>query len=111
VLRASGVAAVLDPASIPVIDGVRRLVEEGAVAGGSQRNLDDTHHVDFTGVSPTDSLVFCDAQTSGGLLLAVSPDALAGVTARLGPEASWVIGTIVAAAPEGSPLITFSGAR
>lgn len=111
VVRASGVAAELDLDAVPVIDGVRELVAGGAIAGGSQRNLDDTDHVDWTGVDPTDAIVCCDAQTSGGLLLSVHPDKVAAVAGVLGPEGAWVIGTVVEAAGPGAPLITFPGRR
>ena len=111
VLRASGVAAEIDVAAVPVIEGVRELVEAGAVAGGSQRTLDDTAHVDWTGVTPTDSVVLCDAQTSGGLLLAIPPGALAEVTESLGPQESWVIGSVVAAGAPDDPIVTFADSR
>ncbi|MCB1005871.1 MAG: selenide, water dikinase SelD [Acidimicrobiales bacterium] len=111
VLRASGAAAELEVASVPVIDGVRELVEAGAVAGGSQRNLDDTDHVDWAGVTTTDAVVLCDAQTSGGLLLAVPPHLLPEVMAPLGPEGAWVLGTVVEAGPGDAPLITFTDGR
>ena len=111
-LRASGVAAELDAAAVPVIDGVRDLVEAGAVAGGSQRNLDDTDHVDWAGVTPTDSVVLCDAQTSGGLLLAVPPDLPVG-----GDDVARSRGGVGhrdrgrGRVPATTPLITFTDGR
>lgn len=111
VLRASGVAAEINAAAVPVIEGVREMVEAGAVAGGTRRNLDDTAHVDWSGIAPADSVVFCDAQTSGGLLLAVPPAALAEVTESLGPQESWIIGSVVAAGSPDNPLVTFTDSR
>ncbi len=83
----SGLAAELDAAAVPVIDGVRDLVAAGMVAGGTQRNhafIADS--VDF-GALPLDAqYLLADAQTSGGLLLAVAPeradDLVAGLRAH-----------------------------
>jgi selenide,water dikinase len=72
----SGVGAELDADAVPVIDGVRALVDAGMVAGGTQRNhafVADT--VDFAALPEPEQLLLADAQTSGGLLLAVAPDA------------------------------------
>jgi selenide,water dikinase len=107
-LEASGVDAVLRVDAVPTLDGVRQLVEAGAVAGGTQRNLDDTDHVDWTGVSATDQVVLCDAQTSGGLLLAVPPTAVDDLTAALGPDDAWVIGELVDRR-SGGPSVRFAG--
>ncbi|MGH9012844.1 MAG: selenide, water dikinase SelD [Acidimicrobiia bacterium] len=73
-LVASGVSAEVDAASVPVIDGVRELLAADMVAGGTQRNhafVSDT--VDWGGLPESQQLLLADAQTSGGLLLAVAP--------------------------------------
>jgi selenide,water dikinase len=72
-LAASGLAADLDAEAVPVIDGVRELVAEGMVAGGTQRNhafVSDT--TAWGSLTEPDQLLLADAQTSGGLLLAVA---------------------------------------
>jgi selenide, water dikinase len=75
-LVASGVAASVDAPSVPVIDGVRGLIARGMVAGGTQRNhAFVSESVDWNGLAPEEQLLLADAQTSGGLLLAVAPDA------------------------------------
>jgi selenide,water dikinase len=75
-LVASGVAATVDARSVPVIDGVRELIARGMVAGGTQRNhAFVSESVDWNGLAPDEQLLLADAQTSGGLLLAVAPDA------------------------------------
>jgi selenide,water dikinase len=52
---------------------VRELVAQGAVAGGTRRNLEARSEVSWDGdVSDTDRILCADAQTSGGLLLAVA---------------------------------------
>jgi selenide,water dikinase len=69
--RASGVAAVLDHAAVPLIDGARDAVRDGYVPGGSRRNLDwVAPHTDLGGLAEEDLLLLADAQTSGGLLIA-----------------------------------------
>ena len=74
-LAASGVAAEVDARAVPVIDGVRELLAAGMVAGGTQRNhafvRDD---VDWGGLADDEQLLLADAQTSGGLLLAVAAE-------------------------------------
>ena len=75
-LAASGVAAHVDLPSVPVLDGVRALLDAGMVAGGTQRNhafVTESAPVDWDGLPLTEQLLLADAQTSGGLLLAVDP--------------------------------------
>jgi selenide, water dikinase len=74
---ASGVAAEVDAAAVPAIDGVLELLEtEAALAGGSRRNRADaeTFTAFAAGVSEPRRRLVCDAMTSGGLLAAVPPD-------------------------------------
>jgi selenide,water dikinase len=62
---------------VPVLEEARTLVRQGAVAAGTARNL--TYllpHVDFDGLDGSDQLILCDAQTSGGLLMAAAPEKL-----------------------------------
>src|ERR671933_793527 len=75
--EASGVAAEIDAAAVPAIDGVLELLEtDAALAGGSRRNRADAET--FTAFAPDVPEVcrrlVCDAMTSGGLLAAVPPD-------------------------------------
>ena len=39
-MRASGVAAEIDAAAVPYIDGAREAARDGYVSGGTRRNLD-----------------------------------------------------------------------
>ncbi|WP_018680414.1 selenide, water dikinase SelD [Actinokineospora enzanensis] len=64
--RASGVTAIIDPAAVPYLDGVRDSAAAGYVSGGTHRNLDwVAPHVDIS----RDAELLADPQTSGGLLL------------------------------------------
>ena len=77
-LRASGVAATLHSSDVPLISGARELVEAGHVPGGTKRNLEDlVESVSFAdSVDDFSRTLLGDAQTSGGLLMCVSPDAV-----------------------------------
>ena len=99
-LAASGVEARVNVASVPVFDGVRALIEQSMVPGGTKRNLtvsDD--YTTWTGSqNEVDRLLLADAQTSGGLLIAVDPsradDLIAALRANDTPTAA-VIGEVV----------------
>ena len=99
-LRASGTAAMLRFRDVPLLPGVRELAERGVVPGGTRNNLDafDPAIAWDSGISDEEQLIFCDAQTSGGLLIAVPPGStrtvLDGLTRR-GVTGS-VIGRVVA---------------
>jgi selenide, water dikinase len=98
VVAASGVGATVDAAAVPVIDGVRALVADGMVAGGTQRNhafVSDS--VDWGGLDLDEQHLLADAQTSGGLLLSCAPGAADQLVAELTDRdslAAAVIGTI-----------------
>ena len=72
-LVASGVAARVRSADVPVLPGARSLAEAGHVPGGTRRNLADlAGHVTFApAVDEVTRTLLGDAQTSGGLLIAV----------------------------------------
>ncbi len=99
-LRASGVAANLRSSDVPLISGARELVEAGHVPGGTKRNLEDlVESVSFAdSVDDFSRTLLGDAQTSGGLLMCVSPDAVDALLLDLegrSPVAA-VIGEVVA---------------
>ena len=78
----SGLAAEVDAAAVPAIDGVLELLaHDSAVAGGSRRNR--SYAEGFTvfadGVPEPRRRLVCDAMTSGGLLVAVAPELAASV--------------------------------
>jgi selenide,water dikinase len=71
--RASGVAAEVDAAAVPAIEGALELLaDDRAVAGGSRRNREYAEtFATFAGVDEPRRRLVCDAMTSGGLLAAV----------------------------------------
>ena len=69
----------IDLREVPFMDGVRDLAERDLFPDGSRRNLAAYRdQVDWGGISELDQLMLCDAQTSGGLLVAIPPDKAAG---------------------------------
>jgi selenide, water dikinase len=75
VAMASGCSVEIDATALPVLPGVAELVAAGLVPGGSRRNqaYADTWTEWDGAVTPLQRTVATDAQTSGGLLLAVDP--------------------------------------
>ena len=100
VVAASGCAAVVERARVPVLDAAARYVREGIAPGGTQANLRFlTEWVDFGGVSREEQLLLCDAQTSGGMLIAVAGDrchALVRALEEHGAPCAAVIGRLEA---------------
>jgi selenide,water dikinase len=70
-LEASGVAARIDAAAVPLLPGVLELARRDVVAGGTKRNLAWLNQTtDWGELTPPERLVLADAQTSGGMLIA-----------------------------------------
>jgi selenide,water dikinase len=80
-LVASEVGASIDTGRVPVLEGVRELCQQGFYPGGSYRNLKAAGEVVAGEVDDITLKVLADAQTSGGLLIA-----LAASDTRLGVE-------------------------
>lgn len=74
VCEASSVGAVVELAAVPVLDGVADLIAAGMWAGGSERNRKWIEPRVATGVQPEALRPLVDAQTSGGLLVALPTD-------------------------------------
>ena len=83
VVEASGLSARLDMSSVPVLDGVADLVEAGVYPAGSLRNFRSVAPIVTSRVGETSLKILADAQTSGGLLMAASPEILDGLVERL----------------------------
>jgi len=96
--RASGVGAEISVGSVPMLTGVRGLLEDGMWAGGSQRNLDSVRDDVATELDDWDWMPLIDAQTSGGLLVALPPQNAPGYVASV-PRA-----VVVGAMTEGTSI-------
>jgi selenide,water dikinase len=97
--HASGVGLRFNFERIPVIQGARRYAQEWIFPGGSSDNrLYFGPNVHFApGIDEPSQMLLFDAQTSGGLLLAVPRDRLAGLLARAeqAGQALWEVGEVV----------------
>ncbi len=101
VAHLSGTALELDYAALPWLPGARQYAEAFIFPGGSERN--EEFYSQWVSFAPGLQLadweqrLLHDPQTSGGLLIAVAPQALAGLIERLlsGGDGAHVIGTVV----------------
>ncbi len=86
--QASGVVLTLKTSRIPVIEGVEDLARMGLIPGGSHANRNYcSHQVEVDeGVDPIMVNIIADAQTSGGLLMAVPPEKEGVVLKQLAAE-------------------------
>jgi selenide,water dikinase len=106
-LQASGASATLDVAAIPILPGAAEIAAEGHVPGGTKRNYRAVKSaVDFGDAPPSIRTILVDAQTSGGLLLAVPEADLNGLVSEIvtGGDLAAVVGELHA--PGDHPLIT-----
>ena len=95
----SGCTFEIDTAKLPVYPGVLEAAQRGVRTGGDARNRTavGTHVTLAVGVDAVYDIVVFDPQTSGGLLAAVEPAEVAGLTAPGSPFV--VIGNVVAGTP------------
>ena len=103
-LAASGVSAEIDAAAVPLLPKAVELAERGAIPGGTNRNREAlAPHVTFDpGVGAAMRVLLFDAQTSGGLLIAVDPDranTLLAALQREGTPAAARIGRLARGVP------------
>ena len=106
-LEASGAAAAIDAAAVPLLDRrVLDLARTGVVPGGTRRNLAFVRpHTDFGDLPEPERLILADAQTSGGLLIATPrPDELTRALEARGVDAA-EIGEVVPGRP-GSMVVS-----
>ena len=103
-VAASGVSAEIDAASVPLLPKAADLAARGAIPGGTKRNREAlTETVQFDAAVPeTIRVLLFDAQTSGGLLIAVPANRADSLVAALKNEqtpAAARIGRIVGGPP------------
>ena len=98
-LRAHEVGAIINASTVPVLPGVWDLLEKNVVPGGTFRNMngvDDSVDWDEE-ISDQQRLLLCDAQTSGGLLIAVTREKVDQLISELetsGVETRALVGEI-----------------
>ncbi|MBN2871634.1 MAG: selenide, water dikinase SelD [Halothiobacillaceae bacterium] len=79
--RGSGLHATIEVAALPLIESVADYIAAGQLPGGTGRNV-ASYGAELGEMSEFTRTVICDPQTSGGLLVAVRPEA-ADQVARL----------------------------
>jgi len=89
-----GVGAEVRLEAVPVLEGVRELARAGLFPGGTHRNhAAYRDRVDWGGIPEVEQLLLCDAQTSGGLLVAIRPERAPAFEAAMAGEpypATWI---------------------
>ncbi len=105
--RASGVAATVDAGAVPLLPGSLGAADAGFIPNGSRTNLAYIEpDVTFTNVGESLRALLVDPQTSGGLLVALPPENLAGFATHAGASMlAAVIGTLIEGQP-GTVLVT-----
>jgi len=103
-LTASGAAAEIRASAVPLLPRARELAERGAIPGGTRRNLESlAGAVEFAaGIDEAARLLLADAQTSGGLLIALPEAQVPALRAALERErapTAAAIGRVVAGPP------------
>jgi len=78
----SGLGAELHAAEVPVLEGARDYLKQGFRPSGTERNCDTFRRRVLLHASELEYTLMCDAQTSGGLLLAVPPSKQARLESR-----------------------------
>lgn len=102
--RASRLEAHVTASAVPLLPGVRELAAAGHIPGGTRRNLADLEYalVWEDDVDDVTRVLLGDAQTSGGLLIAVAPsrvDELLALLRAAGTPAAAVVGKLVEGVP------------
>ncbi|QIW16861.1 selenide,water dikinase SelD [Pasteurellaceae bacterium RH1A] len=75
ICQGSNLRAEVDFSQIHTLDGVKDYIAQGAVPGGTGRNFDSYGHL-ISPLTDEQKAILCDPQTSGGLLIAVKPQAV-----------------------------------
>lgn len=94
----SGLSAILNIDSIPVIEGVETYTKQFIIPDNTYRNW-NSFEKKVNGVNGPEFMVLCDPQTSGGLLISAHPDAVNEITTALNQfsvvENCTVIGSMI----------------
>ena len=94
--RGGSLSAIIDLNAIPELPGLDDYIAQGCVPGGTQRNFDALGD-DLPSLASRELAVLCDPQTSGGLLVAVSPSTVEDVQRQLAEQecSSAVVGSFI----------------
>ncbi len=106
---ASGVKAHMQLESLPILPGTRELAEKGFIPSGTRRNLKHVEQaLTIDGpLTEVDTLLAADAQTSGGLLMAVhrkKADRLMAALKQRGVTEAAFVGALASGGPSSITL-------
>jgi selenide,water dikinase len=94
IARASNVTLSIDLAAVPLLPGTREAAGSGIVTDGGKRNGDYLRDlVRWNAGNDVDRAIFFDPQTSGGLLVCVSPGRAGDYLSRV--EGAVVVGEVI----------------
>ena len=79
----AGVGATLHVKDVPLLEGTRDYLAWGYRPGGTNRNVETFRRRVRLSVPDDEYILLCDAQTSGGLLMAVSPEKAGRLESKL----------------------------
>jgi selenium donor protein len=79
----SGVGAEVRASAVPILPNVREYLARGFRPAGTMRNVETFQKRVDVRVPPSEFTLMCDAQTSGGLLIAVPSENLGAFEARM----------------------------
>ncbi len=75
ICQGSNLRAVVNFDGIQTLEGTKDYIAQGAIPGGTHRNFDSYGHW-LSPLTDEQKAILCDPQTSGGLLIAVEPQAV-----------------------------------
>jgi selenide,water dikinase len=78
----SRVGAEIRTSAVPVLDDAREYLGRGFLPAGTERNVETFRRRVQSKVPETEVTLLCDAQTSGGLLIAVDPERQSALESR-----------------------------
>ncbi|NPD13843.1 selenide, water dikinase SelD [Xinfangfangia sp. D13-10-4-6] len=107
--RGAGRGIRLDWARVPMLTDAVALAEAGFITGASGRNWASYgSEISFAReISAVDQALLSDPQTSGGLLVACAPEAVAGVLAIFAEE-GFAAATVIGEVGDGAPGLTIA---
>lgn len=79
----SGVGAKISVGAVPVLEGAREALAAGFRSGGTIRNVKNFRDRVHLNVPDSEFTLMCDAQTSGGLLIAIASNRAGALEAKL----------------------------
>ena len=106
--RQSGLASQVFAEALPAFEGVVEALRAGVIPGAIERNREYVGEALRVEPDVDEAWVNlgCDPQTSGGLLISISPERLAGLQAALAEVGitGWVVGKFTQTSPSGIHL-------